>query len=194
MIKRLKPKRCKACGIEFTPFDGFQRVCCPVPCGLEWARSERERKERQRAAKQLQADRTRIKPKAKWLKEAQTEFNRFIRLRDASAKLPCISCQRHHKGQYHAGHYLAVGMGGASPLRFTEDNCHRQCSVCNNHLSSNAIMYRINLVKKIGLERVEWLEGPHPALKLTIDDIEAIKLKYAAKANALAKELDNYSR
>ena len=44
------------------------------------------------------------------------------------------------------------------------------------------------LVREIGLDRVEWLEGPHPAKKYTADELRAIKAKYAAMARELKRE------
>ncbi|TEW24926.1 recombination protein NinG, partial [Histophilus somni] len=102
----------------------------------------------------IKAVKERLKSRSERLKELQGVFNRFIRLRDKN--LPCISCGRYHQGQWHAGHYRSVG--ACPELRFNEDNVHKQCSVCNNHKSGNVIEYRINLVAKIGVERVEFLE------------------------------------
>jgi hypothetical protein len=189
----LKEKRCKSCGNPFIPLRPLQRACSPV-CALSFSRVEKERKRKQVEAKRLREGRAKLKTKGEHLKDAQGQFNRFVRMRDHTANEPCISCQRHHKGKYNAGHYVAVGMGGGNPLRFEESNVHLQCEPCNTHLSSNAVKYRKNLIIKIGLEKVEWLEGPHDPLKLTIEDIKKIKDKYRLKANKLAKELDNYSR
>lgn len=110
-------------------------------------------------------------------KEAQKAFNAFIRARDND--LPCVSCGRHHIGQYHAGHYKSVG---SSPeLRFEEINNNKQCAPCNNHLSGNIENYRINLIKKIGLDKVEWLEGPHEPKKYTCAELKAIEVYYKEK-------------
>ena len=49
---------------------------------------------------------------------------------------------------------------------------------CNINLSGNIENYRINLVKKIGLENVEWLEGKHEPKKYTCEELKAIELKY----------------
>lgn len=46
-------------------------------------------------------------------------------------------------------------------------------------------MYRVNLINRIGLERVESLEGPHDPAKYTIDDLKAIKATYKAKLREL---------
>ena len=109
---------------------------------------------------------------------AQKAFNAFIRARDID--LPCISCDRYHDGRYDAGHYKSVG---SSPeLRFNEDNCHKQCHWnCNINLSGNIENYRINLVKKIGVDKVEWLEGPHEPKKYTCEELKEIELLYKDK-------------
>ncbi|AHG75417.1 NinG recombination protein [Mannheimia varigena USDA-ARS-USMARC-1296] len=136
-----------------------------------------ERKERKQRLEKL-------KSRSAWLKDLQNIFNKFIRLRDKD--LPCISCGRHHQGQWHAGHYKTVG--GNPELRFNEDNVNRQCSVCNNHKSGNIVNYRINLIEKIGLERVEFLERKdHPPLKLTVEEIKDLIKVYKAKCKELER-------
>ena len=198
-LSNRKPRRrkCKACKEWFNPFQPNQIVCSPE-CAREYgsainakkrvkaqAKIQSEQKRHERDLKRRhKARKERLKTKGDWAREAQREFNRFIRERDWYQ--PCISCGRHHQGQYHAGHYRTVG---ANPeLRFEESNCHRQCSACNNHLSGNITNYRINLIKKIGLDRVEWLEGPHEPKKYTIEDLKAIKEEYKQRANQLAGE------
>jgi len=139
---------------------------------------ENKRKAVKRSDRQRKQE---LKTKSDLMKDAQLEFNKFIRLRDA--KEPCISCQRYHQGQMHAGHYISTG--AATELRFEGDNCNSQCAPCNNHLSGNPIKYRINLIKKIGLKRVEWLEGPHPMPNWTRDELIQIKLDYRKKCREM---------
>ena len=116
--------------------------------------------------------------------EAQAAFNKWIRLRDAH--LPCISCGRHHQGQYHAGHYRTVG---ANPeLRFEPLNVHKQCAPCNNHKSGNIVEYRINLVSRIGQDAVDWLEGPHEPKRYTVDQLREIKREYTRKAREIERK------
>jgi hypothetical protein len=176
-------RKCKVCREVFTPTKPMQSVCSP-DCALSLATSKRAKAVKVEQVKERRADkvkRDKLKSKSDWAKEAQTAFNRFIRLRDHDQ--PCISCGRHHSGQYHAGHYLSVG---ARPeLRFCETNVHKQCSVCNNHLSGNIVMYRIGIFKKLGLQAVDWLEGPHQLRHDTIDDLKTL----AARYNMLAREL-----
>lgn len=172
----IKPKRCAACRNDFFPSRPMQKAC-GIECAQAIAKKKREKIERA----DLKAAKERIKPRGQWLKEAQAAFNAFIRGRDADQ--PCISCNRHHEGQWHAGHYLSTG---ARPeLRFDESNVHKQCQPCNTHLSGNLILYRVWLIKKIGYEAVSRLEGPHAANHYTIDDLRAIKARYVAKLKEL---------
>lgn len=177
-----KQKKCKHCKNLFTPFLTTQKVCSPE-CALELVKTKNRKVERTAYRKETKERKAKLKTKAMWLNEAQTAFNKFIRLRDYAES--CISCQREHKGQYHAGHYKS--RGSSPELRFEEDNCHKQCAPCNNHLSGNQTEYRINLINKIGLTKVEKLEGPNDPKNYTIEDIELIKKTYNKKARELEK-------
>ena len=176
-------RKCKVCRTAYTPTKPMQSVC-GHDCALSLALSVRGKAAKVEQVKERKADavkRESLKSKAQWAKEAQTEFNKFIRLRDANE--PCISCGRHHQGQYHAGHFLSVG---ARPeLRFNSANVNKQCAPCNTHLSGNAVLYRIGLIKKVGIEVVEFLEGYHDLRKDTIDDLKNLKAVYAAKNKQL---------
>jgi hypothetical protein len=176
----MKQKTCKNCRQLYTPQKMGQKVCC-VECALSLAISERGKAEKVAKVKERREDKLKLKMRSDWMREAQAAFNSFIRARDVDQ--PCISCGRHHTGQYHAGHFLSVG---ARPeLRFEESNVHKQCSACNNHLAGNIVLYRKALIEKIGLDGVEFLEGPHKAKKYVIEDLQQIKSYYAS----LTKEL-----
>ncbi len=156
----------------------MQAVCSPA-CAANLARKKREKVERAELRRRKEA----IKTRTELMKEAQTAFNAYIRERDRD--LPCISCGRNHTGQYHAGHYLSTG---ARPeLRFEESNVHKQCQPCNTHLHGNLVLYRVALINKIGIERVEWLEGPHAPKKYTHDELRQIRTTYVAKAKEIAR-------
>lgn len=161
-----------------------------LDCAVKIAEKRQKKTLEQRARetrKEIREKREAIKPRSQWLKEAQAAFNAFIRARDAD--LPCVSCGRFHQGSYDAGHYRSVG--AAPALRFHEDNVHRQCVPCNQHKSGNAIEYRLGLIKRIGKERVEWLEGPHEPKKYTIEDAKDIKAIYKDKLKQLTERLIN---
>ncbi len=173
--------RCKACRKKFEAKYFLQKACLNPKCLAEWAKQDREIK----AEAKHKQDKKRLKDNDRSFrdKQAQAAFNKYIRERDSD--LPCVSCGRAHSGQYHAGHYLSRG---AHPeLRFEEDNCHKQCAPCNNHLSGNISNYRPALVKKIGQDRVDWLEGKHEVRKYTCEDLKEVELKYKQKLKELNK-------
>ena len=184
-MKRVQPKRksCKVCKERFTVTKPLQTVCS-VSCAIGSAESKRRAAENKQAKAERKRTKERldeIKPRSYWLKQAQAAINAYIRYRDKDA--PCISCQRSNNVKYNAGHYLSVG---AHPeLRFNEENIHKQCEHCNSYLSGNQQAYRPHLINKIGLDRVEWLEGPHEPQKYTIDDAKRITAQYRAKLKGL---------
>ncbi|HBP5172628.1 TPA: recombination protein NinG [Pseudomonas aeruginosa] len=187
--RQLKPKICQntECGTKFIPQRLGQRVCSPA-CALaikdkhakpaRKAIADRERRE-------IKVRKEKLKSRAEHLKECQAIFNQYIRLRDADK--PCVSCGRPATwdGQWHASHYRSVGSTPA--LRFNPLNVHRACSICNSHLSGNIMGYRPELVRRIGEEAVLALEGPHEPLKLTIEDIKALKAKFRAWVRELKR-------
>jgi hypothetical protein len=129
-----------------------------------------------------------LRTKSEWLKLAQVEFNAYIRLRDHDR--PCISCGRHHNGKWNAGHYRSVGAQGS--MRFNELNCHKQCEPCNSHLSGAIAEYRIGLVKRIGIELVEWLEKDHPRQRSwTVEEIKALRHYYKNAQKAFLMSLES---
>lgn len=185
--KQPRPKKCsvKTCRASFVPKVSFQSWCSP-DCAVVIARDKREKKRKSLASierREIKVRKEKLKSRADHLREAQAAFNEWVRLRDADR--PCISCGRHHEGQYHAGHYRSVG---ANPeLRFEPLNVWKQCAPCNTHLSGNLVNYRISLLQGIGAEKVEWLEGPHEPRKYTVEEIKTIKAEYRAKTRELKK-------
>ncbi len=179
----LKPKKCKVCKQEFTPVRPLQNVC-GIQCAIEHSnklKQSEKAKEAKLRRKAYKDSKDKIKTLTDLANDAQKVFNQYIRERDKL--LPCISCGRHHQGQWHAGHFRSVG--AARHLRFNEDNVHKQCSVCNNHKSGNVVEYRINLVKRIGKSRVEALENNNDIIKYTREDLIKIKEQYKFKLKNL---------
>lgn len=190
MIAAVPVRQCKVCNKLFERRSTMHKVCS-LPCTLK-AAAQAERDAKQAAAadrKSTRAQLEALKPRSKWLSEAQAAFNAFIRARDAH--LPCISCGKGAKttGSWDAGHYLS--RGACPELRFNEANCHRQCVQCNQHLHGNLVLYRMGLIARVGLITVSSLEGPHPTAKWSIDDLREIRNRYRLKARQLTKQLEN---
>ena len=197
-------KKCRICKKEFQQFNSTQSVCSPT-CAHIHARNKTEnklKKEKVFERKIMRERRKAIKSIAAVKNDVQPFFNKFIRLRDFY--LGCASCDRTKQevesqdtgltgGVWDAGHYL--GRGARPDLAFNEDNCHKQCKKCNggsgkfarkNHTVQQ--QYRINLIEKIGVERVEALEVDNN-YKFTREELYEIKETYKAKAKELEKEL-----
>ncbi len=190
MLKAKRKKKCKVCREWFKPRSSTQ-VVCSLSCAIEWTRRQNAKK----ALRNYHARKQALKPRGKVQAEAQTAFNAFIRLRDEG--LSCISCDetsppQRYGGAWDCGHYLTVG---AHPeLRFDELNAHRQCKSCNagsGRFSGKGRTvqqdYRKRLILRIGLAKVEWLEGPHDAKKYSLDELRAIKAEYQKKRRELKK-------
>lgn len=187
-LKEAKAKKCRnpACGASFKPSFSTAQKVCSWACGLAIKDVNQEKARKSLALverREIKVRKEKLKTRADHLREAQAAFNEWVRLRDADR--PCISCGRHHEGQYHAGHYRSVG---ANPeLRFEPLNVWKQCAPCNTHLSGNLVNYRISLLQEIGAAKVEWLEGPHEPRKYTVEEIKTIKAEYRAKTRELKK-------
>ena len=190
-------RKCKVCGEWFHPQYANILWCSPEH-GARYAIDQRAKQKVKEAAKRIKEEkeaekawrkrrqerRQAVKPLSYFRNQAQQAFNEFIRYRDRH--LPCISCGRQHDGQYHAGHYRTTG---ANPeLRFNEDNCHKQCAPCNNHLSGNLTAYRPALIAKIGQERFDVLMGPHEMPKWGRDDYIRIRDEYREKLKELKQQ------
>lgn len=180
-----KPKKCKCCPEKFTPRNTLQIVCSPK-CAIQLANQLSERKQK----RQEKADRAAwnkrkadAKPLSHWMNMTQRAFNDYIRARDGEI---CISCGSTTAIAYHAGHFRTTA--AASQLRFNEDNVHSQCSACNTHHSGNIGPYRINLIDKIGLQRVVALESDHNPHRYTREELDALRALYRAKLRALIKQ------
>jgi len=183
--KQPRAKKCRVaeCGASFVPARLGQAVCSPA-CAIIDAPKSRDKTRKALAQierKEIKVRKEKLKSRAEHMKDTQQAFNAWVRERDA--ELPCISCGRHHQGKYDAGHYRTVGSNPA--LRFEPLNCHRQCSPCNTQLSGNIVNYRIELVKRIGVDKVYWLEGPHEAKKYTVEELKAMTADYRAKTREL---------
>lgn len=165
----MKQPKCLICKKTYTRLNSLQKTCTEWDCISQLLKLNKLKK----ARKELVAGRLKLKSLTDWLNDAQNVFNKWIRIRDGNF---CISCQRVHNGQIHAGHYRTVK--AASQLRFNELNVHSQCSACNNHLSGNITEYRINLCKKIGTEQVEALENNNETHRYTIEEAKQIIKTY----------------
>ncbi|WP_340611140.1 recombination protein NinG [Xenorhabdus bharatensis] len=192
--KTPKPKTCKICQSEFTPRSTTHTVCS-LECTIELSNRNIQRKEdralrRQRSIERqkLKVRREKLKSKSDWTKEAQAAVNKYIFWRDYGQ--PCIACGRAlnygvRGGAVDASHYRS--RGSASHLSFNLFNIHAGCVQCNRDLSGNLIPYRINLIEKIGEERVTQLEHDNQPRKFNIEYLKRVKKLFTRRARYYEK-------
>ena len=191
-MKTIKPKRCKQCGKDFIPMRSTA-VACSYSCATEWVKSRNQKLKEQKIKLEAKIERQltkerkeKLKTRNDWIKECQVAFNAYIRERDKDK--PCICCgkslgESQVGGGFDCGHYKSTG--SAPHLRFCEDNAHGQTKFCNRYRAGNAVDYRLGLIQRIGLERVEMLEADNEPRKWTIDELKEIKQKYKLKLKEL---------
>lgn len=180
-------RKCPYCNKYNKVGDGVlinNRLYCNIECAVSngkknapKAKAKIDKAERASLRERKKA----LKSRSEWLRDCQIVFNRWIRKRDEGNA--CISCGRNTGAKMNAGHYRSVG--SCPELRFEELNVHLQCEHCNSFKSGNIGEYRPRLIEKIGLEKVEWIEGAHKPKKYTIDDLKEIIAKYKLKCKEL---------
>ena len=176
--------RCKHCKEKFEVKKFNQKFCkgntdC-LTAEAMFLLSQKKKADEKKWKQEKKILKEKIKTRSDYMNELQVVFNKYIRQRDKGNN--CISCGKKCKKE-NAGHYRSVG--GNPELRFNELNCHLQCEYCNTYLHGNYIDYRINLIKKIGLKNVEWLEGKHEPKKYTIEELKELKEHYKQKTKEL---------
>jgi len=169
--------RCKNCKDKFEPIRFNHKFCLKDECIKAFVEEVKTRQWKT-TKKRMKED---LKTLQDWLKEAQTIFNKYVRLRDSG--LNCISCDKPPKKK-NAGHYFSSG--GHSNVRFDEDNVHLQCESCNTFLSGNLLNYQIGIQKKIGAQKLlELQERAHLTKKWTIEELKEIIETYKSKIKEL---------
>lgn len=211
-----RKRKCKFCGnytADFikVPAGSF----CNMNHAVRFAMDQKEKiiKRKQQAQKRKEqeqakvsrakqrADKEALKPLSKLKAEAQDAFNKYVRLRDFFE--PCISCGASKEeveagqgwkigGCWDCGHYKSRG---AKPnIRFHLLNAHKQCKSCNGgagkYSGKNETVsqqYEINLIKKIGPEKVDWLNNNNELREFTPEYLRRIKKIFNKKARLQKK-------
>nr|WP_145555723.1 recombination protein NinG [Yersinia canariae] len=194
MAKLPKHRNCKVCNERFKPETIYQWWCNDEH-RADYAvlvmqdkrrrdqaselkrRQEKEREER----KELKVRKINAQPKKYWIKQAQQAVNAFVRARDSN--LPCVSCGTTSAAQWDAGHYRTTA--AAPQFRFDPRQIHKQCSVCNQHKSGNIVPYRVELIKRIGIEVVDAIENNHERRSYSIEELKGIRDYYRLELKRL---------
>ena len=165
--------RCRNCKEKFEPVRFNQKYCFNKMCVDAWIQ-EAKIKDWKKTKSKMKAELMTLQD---YIKLAQITFNKYIRLRDKGNV--CISCQKPPKKE-NAGHFYNAN--NHYNVRFDENNVHLQCEHCNTFLSGNLINYRENLLKKIGAEEFNVLEGKSKVTrKFTKEELKEIINTYKKK-------------
>lgn len=183
--------RCPHCKGKLEAGQRIHPECIDGYAEAQADKADRAEAKKARAAAKVERAETRrrkeaIKTIPDLIKEAQVAFNAFVRARDAEK--PCICCGQplgagDVGGAFDCGHYRSTG--SAPHLRFHPDNAHAQRKVCNRWGAGRAVDYRLGLIQRIGLERVEALEADNAVCKWTRERLIAIRDTYRQKLKEL---------
>ena len=173
-------KKCKVCKTPFESFNSLIGHCSPK-CGYELHRKNQDKKHRKEKAKFRNDD----KSISKLRSEAQAAINAYVRLRDYHKS--CICCGVKDSPQWDAGHYRS--RGSAKHLAFNLNNIHKQAVKCNRYLGGNYSEYRIGLINRIGLDKVEALETNNAVRRFDKEYLERLKKIFNKKARMKKKRL-----
>jgi hypothetical protein len=188
------PAKCQFCKVRFTPEERGKRL--HDQCTDSWIQAFREKQEKKAQAaraKKASAERKDTRQKLDGMKtipmlikEADRAFQAWVKERDRQAGYDCISSGRPLEWgtlKTNAGHFRSKG--AASALRYHPDNCHAQSQHDNLYKSGNISAYRVRLIERIGLERVEALECMNAVHQWEKDELIGIKATYVAKLKLL---------
>jgi len=165
------------------------QVACSLACSVLVADAVRLKAERRAAVQERAKDRAKredMKTLPKLRAEAQTAFNKYIRLRDTG--LPCFDCGRPMEpnklgGTVDCGHFL--GRGAYPNLALEPDNAFAERKDCNMAGGATQEAKRIGAIARIGLLRVEMLERDQTPRRYRKDHYRALRDLYKIKLKEL---------
>ena len=179
---KVKLRKCKFCEVPFKPTYSTVQATCSPRCAIEYSKTVQKAKDNREWQREKKERKKALLSHSEWLNLFQKVFNTYIRARDKNSF--CISCETPLNGRkFDAGHYRSVGSN--PQLRFNEENVWGQCVPCNRDKHGNLIEYRKGLIKKIGVEKVEYLENFNNSAKLSIPEIQEKIKEYKAKTKEL---------
>lgn len=139
--------------------------------------------------KKKKTERKRQPSLSTYINKLDIAFSRYIRLRDAmpGGLFRCISCGKIKPiSQADCGHFWSRAK---MSTRFDERNCNAECKACNRFSSDHLVMYRVNLIKKIGQLEYDRLQiQSHEIKKWSVWELEQLIKYYTILAKALEQD------
>ncbi len=155
---------------------------CDLDCAVSYAYKNKEKgREIKHKEQKREYNDNKLSTRKRAAKEA---CHLYIRTRDKDK--PCICCGEPLGDDFHAGHFWESG--NFSFVRFNENNIHGQKASCNTFKGGDSGFYRVNLIERIGIERVQYLDNNRSnKVKLSVDDYRKIEAEYKQKLKELNK-------
>jgi len=174
-------RKCKNCGERVRNYIVVNNVAyCSFESMVQYGiKNKAKGKKIKHAAQKKEYNENKLSTRKRATKEA---CHLYIRTRDKDKPCPC--CGEPLGDDFHAGHFWESG--NFPFLRFNEDNIHGQKASCNTFKGGDSGFYRQNLIKRIGIERVTYLDDNRSnKVKLNADDYREIEQYFKAKLKAL---------
>lgn len=184
----MKPKKCKVCGEEFTPYRSTQKVCSPAHA-IEWGiqqTAKREQKKVSEYKKELRAERMKAKESLiDYRKILQNEVQKIARLID----FKCLCLARNIvPRQAHGGHVFSRGSNANFALNL--HNIFLQ-SAASNHFQNDDGLMRDGVVRVFGSDYLDFITSlkATPVQKYTNEDYKL----FLQKARSISKQLTEWN-
>ena len=178
--------KCKICKKEYVK-KSIKHMVCSYECSLAYSELHLSKKVKEKKAvarKELIAFNNKDVRKLTGI--AKNLAQHYARLRDVDDS--CISCCKPIAKQWDGGHYMNAKYFSA--VRLNTLNIHKQCSHCNDWNNENKAEYRKNLINKIGLAKVEWLENQKGVCKYTAEYLVKYIRVFRKKIRQMKKRLE----
>lgn len=179
--------KCRQCG-EYQGRDSMVKTPGGNFCSFDHASQYARAKALKTKQAEYKAETKRLKAKVSQYdlrtrkRAAKEACHAYIRERDKYK--PCICCGEPLGESFDAGHF--INDGNHPFTRYDEDNIHGQRVVCNRYRGGDSGHYRVNLIERIGLKRVEQLEeNKSKPIKRTAEDYKEIERYYKRKLREL---------
>lgn len=139
------------------------------------------------------------KKKSNGMTVADGWFSKYIRVKysytitaDGTVVCMCYTCSKlYSANKITNGHYHSRRLAN---IRYNEDNARPQCISCNSFKQGMHTEFRANLIKEIGVERVESLDflagqkfKVHPGFYREMSDIYRVKFNEICKEKSVKK-------
>lgn len=121
--------------------------------------------------------------------KADSVFSQYVRIShiDEWGRVQCFTCGvMHDWKEVDCGHFIPRGN---KTTRYELDNCRPQCTTCNRVYHGREEQFRLNLVREIGIERVNTLIKweKKPPFKLSHNFFQSKYEEYSEKLKEVKK-------